>query len=168
MNSPTLIANPAVRNFFHSDQRRYLHNTPATNKLLILDNFNAGARMDSLALKGVVGWHGDGNCFDNWHLLLYFCTDYKLAITNVNFQQIYHLKTTCMHHFDYVPMTLRYPKDVFHTREMPRVECSSDQRHVRCWLKLQFTPRNKKGGNLNVSSLRREEINVTNRSAAKN
>jgi len=88
--APTLLADSADKDSFYSDLRRLLSNTPANDKVLILGDFNTRAGRDSEAWKGVLGRHGIGNCNDNGRLLLDFCTEHQLTITNT----IFHRKTT--------------------------------------------------------------------------
>ena len=169
--APTLLADPADKDIFYSDLRRLLNNTPEDDKVLILGDFNARVGRDSEAWKGVLGRHGVGNCNDNGRLLLEFCAEHQLAITNTTFQQKDSLKTTWMHprskHWhllDFVLVRQRDLKDVLHTRVMPSAECHTDHRLVRCKLKLQFKPKLKKKGipkkKLNIGSLCREEVNA--------
>ncbi|XP_029648839.1 craniofacial development protein 2-like [Octopus sinensis] len=169
--APTLLADPADKDSFYSDLRTLLNNTPANDKVLILGDINARVRRNSEAWKGVLGRHGIGGCNDNGHLLLEFCTEHQLAITNTIFQQKDRLKTTWMHlrskHWhllDYVLVRQRDLKDVLHIRVMPSAECHTDHRLVRCKLKLQFKPKPKKKGNpvkkLNVDSLCRKEVKI--------
>ena len=167
--APTLLADPADKDIFYSDLRRLLNNTPEDDKVLILGDFNARVGRDSEAWKGVLGRHGVGNCNDNGRLLLEFCAEHQLVITNTTFQQKDCLKTTWMHprskHWhllDFVLVRQRDLKDVLHTRVMPSAECHTDHRLVRCKLKLQFKPKLKKKGipkkKLNIGSLCREEV----------
>ncbi|XP_029648939.1 craniofacial development protein 2-like [Octopus sinensis] len=156
---------------FYSALHRLLNNTPANDKVLILGDFNARVGRNSEAWKGVLGRHGIGSCNDNGRLLLEFCTEHQLAITNTIFQQKDHLKTTWMHPWskhwhllDYVLVRQRDLEDVLHTRVMPSAECHTDHRLVHCKLKLQLKSKPKKKGNpvkkLNVGSLCREEVKV--------
>ena len=120
--APTLQAEPAEKDKFYSELRSLLQSTPADDKVLILGDFNARVGQDAVAWKGVLGRHGVGNCNDNGRLLLEFCTEQQLVITNTIFQQKDSLKTTWMHprskHWhliDYVLVRQRDLKDVLHT-----------------------------------------------------
>ena len=166
--APTLDAEPAEKDKFYSDLRSLLQNTPADDKAIILGDFNARVGQDADAWKGVLGRHGVGNCNDSGRLLLEFCTEQQLVITNTIFQQRDSLKTTWMHprskHWhliDYVLVRQRDRNDVLHTRVMPSAECHTDHRLVRCKLRLHFKPKPRKRGppkkKLNVIKLQSSE-----------
>ena len=93
----TLMAYPAVKNSFYSDLLKHLNNTSANEKVLKLGDFNARVGRDSVSWKGFLGRHGVGSCSDNGRLLLEFCTECTLTITNTIFQQKNHLKSTWIH-----------------------------------------------------------------------
>ena len=167
--SPTLKADPADKNKFYCDLRSLVRNTPADDKVIILGDFNARVGRDSESWKGVLGKHGVGNCNDNGRLLLEFCTELQLIITNTIFQQKDSLKTTWMHprskHWhliDYVLVRQKDQSDVLHTRVMPSAECHTDHRLVRCNLSLHIKPKPKRGGppikKLQVGSLKSAEV----------
>ena len=85
--APNLLADHVEKDQFYADLHRLLQNTPAHDKILILGDFNARVGQDSEAWKRGPGRHGVGNCNDNRRLLLEFCTEYQLTITNTIFQQ---------------------------------------------------------------------------------
>ena len=95
--APTLQAVPAEKDKFYSEFRRVLRNTSVDDKVIILGDFNARVGQDAVAWKGVLGRHGVGNCNDNGRLLLEFCMEQQLVVTNTIFQQKGSLKTTWMH-----------------------------------------------------------------------
>ncbi|KAL0153663.1 hypothetical protein M9458_051028 [Cirrhinus mrigala] len=149
--SPTLLAEPAEKDKFYTDLRNLLQRTPADDKVIILGDFNARVGRDSEAWQGVLGKHGVGSCNDNGRLLLEFCAEQQLSITNTIFQQKHSRKTTWMHprskHWhliDYVLVRQNDRSDVLHTRVMPSAECHTDHCLVRCKLRLHFKPKPKK------------------------
>ncbi len=75
---------------FYTDLRNLVRNTPQMTR-----SFRVG--QDSDAWKRVVGKHGVGNSNDNGRLLLEFCAELQLTITNTILQQKDSLKTTWMH-----------------------------------------------------------------------
>ena len=107
---------------------------------------------DAVTWKGILGRHGVGDCKDNGRLLLEFCMEQQLVITNTIFQQKDILKTTWMHlrskHrylIDYVLARQRDLKEILHTRVIPSTDCHIDHRLV-CNLKLYFKAKPRKGG----------------------
>ena len=128
--APTLQAEPAEKDKFYAELRNLSQGTPADDKLLILGDFNARVGQDAVTWKGILSRHGVGNCNDNGRLLLEFCMEQQLVITNTIFQQKGSLKTTWMdprskhwHLIDYVLARQRDLKDILHTRVMPSAEC---------------------------------------------
>ena len=76
--------------------------------------------------KGVLGRHGIGNSNVNGRLLLEFCSEHQLVITNTLFQQKGLFKATWRHprskHWhllDYVLTLQCDTRDMLHTRVMP-------------------------------------------------
>ena len=103
--------------------------------------------------KGVLGRHRIDNCNDSGRLLLEFCSEHQLVITNTLFQQKNRFKATwrhpCskhLHCLDYV-LTLQHdPRDVLHTRVMPSADCYTDHRLVCCKVAFAFkSPPKRKG-----------------------
>ena len=117
------MADPADRDRFYSD---LMQDVPPSDKVVIMGEFNARVGRDAQAWKGVLGNHVVGNCNDNGRLLLLFCAEQELTITNTIFQQKSSHTTTWMYprskHWyliDYVLVKQRDMKDVFHTIVMP-------------------------------------------------
>ncbi|KAJ7414291.1 craniofacial development protein 2-like protein [Willisornis vidua] len=145
--APTLQANLAEKDKFYTDLHRFTQNVPADDKIIILGDFHARVGKNSEGWKGVLGKHGIGNCSDNRCLLLEFCAEQQLTITNTIFQQKDSLKTTWIHprskHWhliDYVLVQQRFVRDVCHTQVMPSAECQTDHCLLRCNLTSTLRP----------------------------
>ncbi|XP_072171908.1 craniofacial development protein 2-like [Diadema setosum] len=167
--APTLQAEPAEKDKFYTDLRIFSQQVREDDKVVILGDFNSRVGKDSETWSGILGKHGVGKCDDNGRLLLEFCTEQQLVITDTLFQQRDSLKTTWMHprskHWhllDYILVRRRDQRDVFHTRVMPSAECHTDHRLVRCKLNLHFKPQLKCRGahqkKFNVAYLQSAEV----------
>ena len=163
--APTLLADAEVKEAFYSDLRNLLRQVKSEDKVLIVGDFNARVGRDCNVWTGVLGRHGVGNCNDNGRLLLEFCSEHELTITNTMFQQKDRYKTTWQHprskHWhllDYILTRQRDINDVQHTRVMPSADCYTDHRLVRSKVAFTFKPPPRKKGpqmrRLNVQKLR--------------
>ena len=128
--APTLQADPMVKEAFYRDLRELTLKIDKDDKILIMGDFNARVGRDSEVWKGVIGRHGVGNCNDNGRLLLEFCAEMGLTITNTLFQQKDRFKTTWRHprskHWhllDYILVRQKDASDVTHTRVMTNADC---------------------------------------------
>ncbi|KAJ7417984.1 hypothetical protein WISP_61681 [Willisornis vidua] len=91
------ILDPVEKDKFYTDLRRLTQRVSADDKIIILGDFNARVGKNSEAWKGVPGKHDVGNFNDNGHLLLEFCAEQQLTMTNTITQQKDSWKTTWMH-----------------------------------------------------------------------
>ena len=135
MYAPTLLAETGVKKAFYHDLHNILQQVDSRDKLLILGDFNTRVGQDFKLWKGVLGRHRIGNCNDNRHLLLEFCSEHQLIITNTLFQQKDRFKATWRHphskHWqllDYILTRQHDTRDVLHTRVMPSADCYTDHR----------------------------------------
>ena len=85
--APTLLAETGAKETFYRDLHNLLQHVDPKDKFLILGDFNARVEGSFEQWKGVPGRHGIGNCNGNEHLLLEFCSEHQLAITNAPFWQ---------------------------------------------------------------------------------
>ena len=87
--APTLQAETEVKEAFYHDLHNLLQQVDSKDKLLILGDFNTRVGRDFKLWKGVLGRHGIGNCNDNERLLLEFCSEHQLVVTNtLSFRRI--------------------------------------------------------------------------------
>ena len=153
MYAPTLQAETGVKEAFYRDLHDLVQQIDSKDKLLILGDFNARLGRDFELLKGVLGRHGIGNCSDIGRLLLEFCSEHQLVITNNLFQQKDRFKATWTHprskHWyllDYVLTRQHDTRDALHTRVMSSADCYTDHRLVRCKVAFTFkSPPRRKG-----------------------
>ena len=151
--APSLQAETGVKEAFYRDLHNLLQQVDSKDKLLILGDFNARVGRDFELRKGVLVRHGIGNCNDNGRLLLKFCSEHQLVITNTLFQQKDRFKATWRHprfkHWhplDYILIQQHDTRDVLHTRVMSSADCYTDYRLVRCKVAFAFkSPPKRKG-----------------------
>ena len=72
-----------------------MKDVPPSDKLILLGDFNARVGTDCNNWKGVLGPHGTGKLNSNGLVLLSFCAENDLTITNTLFRQADKYKTTC-------------------------------------------------------------------------
>ena len=95
--APTLQAETGVKEAFYRDLHNLLQQVDSKDKLAILGDFNARVGQDFKLWKGVLGRHGIGNCNDDRHLLLEFCSEHHHIISSTLFQQKDRFKATWRH-----------------------------------------------------------------------
>ena len=151
--APTLQAKTGVKEAFYRDLLNSLQQVDSEAKLFILGDFNAGVGRESELRKGVPGRLRIGNCNDNGHLPLEFCSEHQLVITSTLFQQkdrfkeIWrHSRSKHWHLLDYVLTRQRDTRDVLHTRVMPSADCYTDHWLVRCKVAFTFKSHPKRKG----------------------
>ena len=103
------------------------------DKLLNLDDFNAQVRKDHTTCSHAIGRFGKGNKYSNDKLLLNFCTQRPLCITNMYFSQPdknylmwMHPESKHYHLLDYVVTHKVDLVNLLSTKAMRGAECSRD------------------------------------------
>ncbi|CAH1233287.1 Hypp666 [Branchiostoma lanceolatum] len=149
--APILTSAEEDREQFYADLDSLLLTIPASDKLLILGDFNARVGNNHEQWKGVIGKHGLGKANSNGLLLLSKCAEHNLVITNTMFRQANKYKTTWMHPrskqwhlIDYVVTRQRDSSDVLITRVMSGADCWTDHRLVRSKCRIYIPPQHHK------------------------
>jgi exonuclease III len=169
--APTLDSDDDKKEEFYNQLDRLLTNTPRSDKLILLGDFNARVGRDSALWTGTIGKEGVGNSNSNGILLLTKCSEHDLIITNTLFRQRDRLKTTWQHprskHWhliDYIIVRAKDRGDVRVTRALTQADdCWTDHRMVRSVMSLQVPPKRRKQGKqvqrrLNIEQLKDEGI----------
>ena len=112
MYASTMTRTEEIREQFYADLDTELHDTSATDKLVILRDFNPRVGRDVEQWNGVMGTYVVGKMNSNGLLLLSKCAEHNLLITNTIFRLADKYKTPLMHprseqwHFiDYIIIT---------------------------------------------------------------
>lgn len=149
--APTLDAEHNIKEDFYRALDAILQKTPATDKLILMGDFNARVGTEHLVWGNVIGQHGVGKMNNNGLRLLSLCAEHQLVITNTIFQMKNRLKTTWQHprskHWhllDYVIVRQKDRQDVLITRVMRGAECWTDHLMVRSKLLMSIQPRGPK------------------------
>lgn len=142
--APTMTYTQDQKELFYQSLTHLVHSVPKDDKLLLLGDFNARVGRDSQSWPDVIGPHGTGQENSNGQLLLTFCAEHGLTITNTMYQLPEIHKATWMHprskHWhliDYVITRRRDIQDVHITRAMRGADCWTDHQLLRS--KLSFT-----------------------------
>ena len=146
--APTMDAADEVKEEFYSTLNDVVSSVSYKHRLFILGDLNARVGRDYSTWPKVLGHHSVGNENSNGTLLLQFCAQHELVITNTLFQQANKYKCTWMHprsrHWhmlDYVITRQKDARDVHLTRVMRGAVCWSDHCLVRSTVILQIVPR---------------------------
>ena len=168
--APTMTYSEDDKEAFYQELTQTVSNVPKADKLVILGDFNGRVGNDSTTHEGVIGKFGKGKRNSNGDLLLNFCSEHDLSITNTFFYQPDKNYYTWMHprskHFhllDYVVTHRVDIREVLSTKAMRGTEWSSDHYMVRTKLRLRLQTKARKTSGktpekLNISKLIKPEL----------
>ena len=149
--APTMTYSDEEKEAFYEKLSEAVHGVPKTDRLLVLGDFNARVGANHKVWEGVLGPHGIGRENSNGRLLLSFCAQESLFITNTLFDLPDIHKTTWMHPrsknwhlIDYVITRRKDIKDVMITRAMRGADCWTDHILVRSKLSLKVSKHSKR------------------------
>ena len=136
--APTMSYSNEDKDAFYRLLTNTVDKISSADKLLLLGDFNARVGKDFTTYEGVIGKHGKGNKISNGDLLLNFCTQKELCITNTFFCQPdknyftwKHPRSKHWHLLDYVIIRRTSLSEVMCTKAMRGAECSTDHYMVK-------------------------------------
>ena len=95
--APTLTSRDKGKDAFYEELNALVKDVSQSDELILLGDFEARADTDCNSWKGILGPHGVGKLNSNGLMLLSFCAENDLTITNTLFHQADKYKTTWMH-----------------------------------------------------------------------
>jgi hypothetical protein len=167
--APTMTNPDDVKAKFYEDLHATVNNLPRIEKIFLLGDFNARVGSNHETWGPVIGKHGIGKCNSNGELLLQFCSEHQLLITNTIFRLPTRNKTTWMHprshHWhliDYIITKQQDRQDVKVTKSMCGADCWTDHRLVISKVQLHVLKKRRPQGQkphkrLNVCKLNCEQ-----------
>eukprot|EP00057_Strongylocentrotus_purpuratus_P023176 XP_011677650.1 PREDICTED: uncharacterized protein LOC105444720 [Strongylocentrotus purpuratus] len=165
--APTMTSPDETKENFYNQLRRTLRDTPRTDKLILMGDFNARVGRDYEKWQSVLGRHGIGKCNTNGELLLALCSEFELLLTNTVFKQREEHKTTWMHprskHWhliDYIITRQRDRIDVHSTRTMRGANCLTDHQLLRSKIAFALRSKRRKQGATKLAKLNTDRLHV--------
>jgi len=142
--APTMSYSQEQKEEFYEKLAHLVHTVPKHDKMLLMGDFNARVGSDSQAWPGVLGPHGVGRENSNGQMLLTFCSEHGLTVTNTLYQLQDIHKVTWMHprskrwhQIDFIITRQHDIRDVRITRAMRGADCWTDHTLLRS--KLTFS-----------------------------
>ena len=82
--APTMTNPEETKDKFYEELNSIILNTPKSDKLMLLGDFNARVGSDNKIWGDVIGQYGVGKCNSNGLRLLQTCSEHGLLITNTH------------------------------------------------------------------------------------
>lgn len=119
MYTSILTSDDEAKATFHNHLDHTLQTAPAHGKLVVLGDFNVRVGKDHLLWDGIVSHHSIGNTNASAQLLLGFCVELELVITNILFGLSPRLKISWKHarstHWHMLDYILNRTRDSHHS-----------------------------------------------------
>ncbi len=145
--APTLDAEESIKDAFYKSLDTILLKVPHTDKLVLLEEFNARVGTNNMFWSGVIGKHDLGTMNRNSLRLLSLCSEHKLVITNTTFQLKNKYKASWMHprskHWHLLDNIITRQQDLHEisiTQAMRGADCWTDHRLFRSKIHLTIRP----------------------------
>ena len=149
--APTMTYSDEGKEQFYLELSNTLDSMPKSDKLLILGDFKARVGNSLNTWPNVIGRHGIGKMNSNGLLLLSFCAEKGLIITNTLFEFPVIHKSTWMHprskhwhQIDFIIARRRDIKDMLITQAMRGADCLSDHILLRCRASFQLARKHRR------------------------
>jgi len=145
--APTMTHTDESKESFYAALTTAVKQVPHDDKLLLLGDFNARVGSDVETWPSVLGHHGKGACNSNGELLLTFCAEHHMTVSNTIFQMpdkwFYswqHPRSKRYHLLDYALVRQADRHDITSTRVMRGANCSTDHFLVRTICNFYIQP----------------------------
>ncbi|KAG7305186.1 hypothetical protein JYU34_009222 [Plutella xylostella] len=144
--SPTLKAPADVKDKFYEDLQRVLEKVQASDKLLLLGDFNARIGRNTNDWPECIGSHGLGNMNENGQRLLELCALNSLCVTNTYFKNKLmhkvswkHPRSGHWHQIDFIITRRKDLRDILNSRTYHSADCNTD--HSLVMAKTRHNPK---------------------------
>ena len=141
--APTMMYPEEEKEAFFSQLRTLIMSVPASDKLILLGDFNARVGSDHFTWGPALGEFGKGQQNANGEPLACLCTELELAISNTYFDQPenhyyswVHPRSKRAHLIDYVIIRRNDLKDLKCTRAMRGPDCYTDHYLIKSTFKF--------------------------------
>lgn len=152
--APTMQATEEIKEQFYGKLDELASQVPANESLIVLGDFNARVGRDHEAWNGIIGRHGTGKMNSNGELLLAFCAQHNLVITDTMFKHkdIYkgtwkHPRSGQWHAIDHIMVQKSDLNNTTQTRVYRGADCDTDHRLLVAKFKIKPNRRGHKTEN---------------------